>query len=658
MSPDDPTRAPVFALLDDAHATAASPSSRLCTGFLRELRCDDPATLEATCAALTHALAEGAHAIVLADYEWGVRLQFADSAHAAPAQGGAFSVLLFERCEHLDADGVSRWLDAHAPDTPAGFSRWQGERANVRGDDTFGAPYLAAIEQIHAWIRAGETYQVNHTVRLAAQAWGDPRALYRRLRQRQPVPYGALMHRPDGRWVLSCSPELFVRHDLRDLHDLHDKADEHGKTGHGPVGILTAKPMKGTAARQPDPLADAWSPERLQSDPKNRAENLMIVDLLRNDLGRIARTGTVRVPKLFEIEPYRTVWQMTSTIEAELPPTTGLAEVLRALFPCGSITGAPKRHTMELIHRIEPQPRGLYCGAIGWVDAAPAGSGLAVGPFCLNVAIRTLTLDPPVSPDDGGRRPATLGVGAGIVLDSIATAEADEVQLKARFVTAFDPGFTLFETLRAEDGRLLRLDAHLARLARSAGQLGFTLDADDVRARLLATLRDLPRTPHRVRLDLSADGGVTLRHAPLAPLKAAARRVLLSTQQVPPTEAGLLGHKTSRRAAYDAAMHDAELAGAFDLLFVDADGQLSEGSRSNVFIRLDGRWLTPPARGQLLPGVMRAAVLAGEPGCVLSPLPVEREISRADLMRAEAVAVCNSLRGLMLVRVDTQGLGA
>ncbi|MDP4300516.1 bifunctional chorismate-binding protein/class IV aminotransferase [Leptothrix discophora] len=630
---------PVFVLLDDAHATADAPTSRLYTQLRRELACHEPAELDAVCAELARELAAGAHAVVLADYEWGVRLQFADSAHAAPARGGSFNVLLFDRCERLDADGVARWLATQAADLPAGFSRWQGEN----GEHTFGAPYSAAIGHIHDWIRAGETYQVNHTVRLHGQAWGDPRALYRRLRQRQPVPYGALVHRPDGRWVLSCSPELFVRHDLR------GKADEHG-----PVGILTTKPMKGTAARQDDPLADAWSPERLQSDPKNRAENLMIVDLLRNDLGRIARTGTVKVPRLFEIEPYRTVWQMTSTIEAELPPATGLADVLRALFPCGSITGAPKRHTMELIARIEPQPRGLYCGAIGWVDAPPAGSGLAVGPFCLNVAIRTLTLDTPVSADDGGRRPATLGVGAGIVLDSIATAEAEEVQLKARFVTAYDPGFTLFETLRAEDGRLLRLDAHLERLARSAAQLGHTFDDTAVRARLHATLQALPRTPHRVRIDLSADGSLSVRHGALAPLKPNARRVLLTDQPVPPAEALLLGHKTSRRSAYDAAMHTAELAGAFDLLFFDADGRLSEGSRSSVFIRLNGQWLTPPARGQLLPGVMRAAVLAGEPGCVLSPTPIERDITRADLLRAECVAVCNSLRGLMMVRVEVQ----
>ncbi len=650
MSQPESSSLPVFALLDDAHASADQPTSRLCTGLRRELVCTDPATLDATCAELARELAAGAHAVVLADYEWGVRLQFADSAHTAPATGGAFTVLLFDHCERLDADGVARWLDAQVGDLPAGFGRWQGE-AGRDMDDVFGAPYLDAIGRIHDWIRAGETYQVNHTVRLHAQAWGDPRALYRRLRQRQPVPYGALIHRPDGRWVLSCSPELFVRHDLQENADGHDKS--------GPVGILTAKPMKGTAARQTDPLADAFSPDRLQSDPKNRAENLMIVDLLRNDLGRIARTGTVRVPRLFEIEPYRTVWQMTSTIEAELPRTTGLADVLRALFPCGSITGAPKRHTMELIARVETQPRGLYCGAIGWIDAPPVGSGLALGPMCLNVAIRTLVLDPPVSDQDGGRRPATLGVGAGIVLDSIATAEADEVRLKARFVTAFDPGFTLFETLRAEGGRLLRLDAHLARLGHSAAQLGHTFDAHAIRERLTATLRELPATPHRVRLDLSADGTLTVRHGALAPLKAAARRVLLadrSSTPVPDHEAVLLGHKTSRRSAYDAAIQVAELAGAFDLLFFDADDRLTEGGRSNVFVRMDGRWFTPPARDQILPGVMRAAVLAGEAGGVLSPLPVEREISRAELLRAEAVAVCNSLRGLMLVRLDPHGL--
>ena len=652
---------PVFALLDDAHASADAPTSRLCTGLRRELVCHDPATLDATCAELDRELAAGAHAILLADYEWGVRLQFADSAHAAPVNagpdsGGAFTVLLFDHCEHLDADGVARWLDAQVGDLPAGFGHWQGADG-LAMDQVFGASYREAIDRIHDWIRAGETYQVNHTVRLHAQAWGDPRALYRRLRQRQPVPYGALIHRPDGRWVLGCSPELFVRHDIQEKADQHDK--KHDKSG--PVGILTAKPMKGTAARQADPLADAYSHDRLQADPKNRAENLMIVDLLRNDLGRIARTGTVRVPRLFEIEPYPTVWQMTSTIEAELPGTTGLADVLRALFPCGSITGAPKRHTMDLIARVETQPRGLYCGAIGWIDAPPAGSGLALGPLCLNVAIRTLVLDPPVSDRDGGRRPATLGVGAGIVLDSIATAEADEVQLKARFVTAFDPGFTLFETLRAEGGRLLRLDAHLARLGHSAKQLGFTFDAQAIRDRLTATLRELPATPHRLRLDLSADGTLAVRHGALAPLKASARRVLLadrSSMPVPDDGAVLLGHKTSRRSAYDAAIHVAELAGAFDLLFFDADDRLTEGGRSNVFVRLDGRWLTPPARGQLLPGVMRAAVLAGEAGCVLSPLPVEREVSRAELLRAEAVAVSNSLRGLMMVRVDPQGLTA
>jgi para-aminobenzoate synthetase/4-amino-4-deoxychorismate lyase len=646
------TPMPVFALLDDAHASPAAATSRLYTGLRRELVCDDPVTLHATCAELDRELAAGARAVVLADYEWGVRLQFADSAHAAPVDlasgsGGAFTVLLFDHCERLDAAGVARWLDAQVGDAPAGFGPWQGE-AGRDLDDVFGAPYLDAIGRIHDWIRAGETYQVNHTVRLHAQAWGDPRALYRRLRQRQPVPYGALIHRPDGRWVLSCSPELFVRHDIQ------ENADEHRA-----IGILTAKPMKGTAARQTDPLADAYSPDRLQADPKNRAENLMIVDLLRNDLGRIARTGTVKVPRLFEIEPYRTVWQMTSTIEAELPPATGLADVLRALFPCGSITGAPKRHTMDLIARVEPQPRGLYCGAIGWIDAPPAGSGLALGPLCLNVAIRTLVLDPPVSDRDGGRRPATLGVGAGIVLDSIATAEAEEVQLKARFVTAFDPGFTLFETLRAEGGRLLRLDAHLARLGHSAAQLGCTFDADAIRVRLAATLRELPATPQRVRIDLSADGTLAVRHGALAALKATARRVLLADRShagVPADEASLLGHKTSRRSAYDAAIQVAEVAGAFDLLFFDADDRLTEGGRSNVFVRLDGRWFTPPARGQILPGVMRAAVLAGAPGCVLSPLPVEREISRAELLRAEAVAVCNSLRGLVPVRLDPHGL--
>ncbi|WP_043819266.1 chorismate-binding protein, partial [Rubrivivax gelatinosus] len=312
------------------------------------------------------------------------------------------------------------------------------------------AEFRAAIARIHEAIAAGETYQVNYTYRLHGRAWGAPVALYRALRARQPVAYGAYVVLPPGgpaTHLLSCSPELFVRHE---------------------AGVITARPMKGTAPRTGAPEGDSETARLLSLDVKNRAENLMIVDLLRNDLGRVAEIGSVQVPALFSIEPYATVFQMTSTVQARLRPGLGPAALLRAIFPCGSITGAPKLHTMGLIAGLETTPRGLYCGAIGWLDAPPPGR--ALGDLCWSVAIRTLAL---AAPDASGTRALTLGVGAGIVQDSRADDEYDECRL--------------IETVRAEaDGRLPLLERHLARLAASAAALGFALDADTAQRALRA----------------------------------------------------------------------------------------------------------------------------------------------------------------------------
>lgn len=618
-------REEIFALLDDHEATAANPASRLYTGWVREHRCTDPATLEATWAAVQADLAAGLHAVLLADYEWGAKLLHAGDAALAANDASALRLLMFRHCERLDAPAVEAWLQSHDAGLPAGFSHLQPAVSEAQFD--------AAIAQIQEHIRAGATYQVNYTYRLSGAAWGPPLALYRRLRQRQPVRYGALLRLPGDGWVLSCSPELFLQHQR---------------------GTLVTQPMKGTAARLPDTAADQAMAAWLHDDAKNRAENLMIVDLLRNDLGRIARVGTVRVPALFSVEAYRTVFQMTSTVQAEIAPGTGLPAVLHALFPCGSITGAPKHHTMALITGLENTPRGLYCGAIGWLDA-PTEAGRALGDFCLSVAIRTVTLGAAQSPRDGGRRRATLGIGAGITLDSVAVDEAEECRLKARFATALDPGFTLFETLRAEAGTLLRLPAHLARLARSARMLGFAWHEATVRQALADAVVALDSAePHRVRLDLHASGAVQVRCGALAALPASPVKVVLSTAPVPADEAALLGHKTSRRGHYDAAVQAAEAAGAFDLLFFNVRDELTEGARSNVFVRLDGRWLTPPLPaherpGELLPGVMRAELLAGSGG--LAPRPVEAVITRADLLRAEAVVLCNSLRGVLMAQV-------
>ncbi len=401
----DPQR-DCYALLDDANATAGAPTSRLYTGLLREIRCEQPARLEQAWQEADAAMRGGAHALLLGDYEWGMALQGVAPLHAS-RQAPALRILLFRELARLSSAQVEAWLARADGPVPS--------RASVGAihASVDWPAFQCAIARIHAALEAGETYQVNYTYRLGFEAFGSPLALYRRLRARQPVPYGvliALPHDPVQPFILSCSPELFVRHER---------------------GLLTTRPMKGTAPRGRDAQEDAAIARALAADIKNRAENLMIVDLLRNDLGRVARTGSVRVPALFSVEPYASVFQMTSTIEAMLPDSVSMPALLRALFPCGSITGAPKHHTMELIAALETTPRGLYTGAIGWIDAPAPGDGRVCGDFCLSVAIRTLTL----GPERGGLRHGRMGVGAGIVADSDAAAEYEECALKSRFLT-------------------------------------------------------------------------------------------------------------------------------------------------------------------------------------------------------------------------------
>ncbi|MEX8495165.1 bifunctional chorismate-binding protein/class IV aminotransferase [Sphaerotilus sp.] len=609
-----PSLAPAFVLLDDASAPADMAASRLFTGWLGEHCCADPAELDTVWSAAMADWTQGVHLVLLADYEWGVRL----AGLAAPP--GALRLLRFAHCERLARDGVDAWLarqeGAQAP-APAGVF-------GLTPDDDE-ATYTAAIGEIHARIRAGETYQVNHTQRLRGRSVGTPLALYRRLRAAQPVPFGALIALPQDRWVLSCSPELFVHHH---------------------AGRLVTRPMKGTAPRHADLAADQASADWLARDVKNRAENLMIVDLLRNDLGRLATVGSVRVPALFAVEPYRTVFQMTSTIEADLPPATDLPDVLRAVFPCGSITGAPKRQTMSVIGRLESSPRGLYTGAIGWLDAPDAAdhaAGRVMGDFCLSVAIRTLDVGA-ADPCDGTRA-VVLGVGGGIVLDSEVASEAAECRHKVRFLTGTDPGFTLFETMRVEGRQVCRFEAHLARLLGSAAALGFTATAAAVQAAVAEAVQAFPTEAtqvHRLRIDLSHGGGLVCRSGVLAPWPDGPVRLLAPQGRVPVQDAALLSHKTSLRATYDAAVREAEALGAFDRLFVDARGALTEGGRSTLLVKLDGRWYTPPGSAGVLPGVMRSALMA-DPVWQVS----ERVLWPADLDRAEALAVCNALRGVL-----------
>jgi para-aminobenzoate synthetase/4-amino-4-deoxychorismate lyase len=602
----------VFALLDDASPQAhAFPRSRLYSGHAGTLRCDDAPGWPALLADMQQALARGLYAVPLLTYELGAHLL---GIGAAALDAPLAQVLLFEQCQRMTANEVDAWLGTRAAsDTPAGIA---GIEANV---DV--AEFDAAIGRIRDYIAAGDTYQVNYTYRLRFDAFGPLVELYCRLRARQPVPYGALITLPGGGAVLSFSPELFVRHDR---------------------GTLLARPMKGTASASGDALLDDERARALAADTKNRAENLMIVDLLRNDLGRVAVTGSVQVPALFDVQRYGDVLQMTSTVQARLRGDAGLADVFEALYPCGSITGAPKRRTMEIIRELETAPRGLYTGAIGWFD--PPEPGQATGDFCLSVPIRTLALQ---APRNGVRR-GELGVGAGIVFDSDAASEYAECRLKAGFLTGLPNEFEIFETIRASlDDGPRHLEQHLARIAASCAWFGRPFDLDAARALVIdACLALEPGKLHRVRLAVDHGGQLKVQTGELAPLREPVRVVL--AEGATRSDDLFLRHKTSIRSRYDAAWRAAEAQGAFDALFFNERGELTEGGRSNVFIRVGERWYTPPLACGLLPGVIRGVMLDAPAWNAF-----ERIITREMLEQADDIVVCNALRGPLRAVLDS-----
>lgn len=380
--------------------------------------------------------------------------------------------------------------------------------------------------------------------------------------------------------------------------------------------------MKGTAARDSDPAA-------LATSEKNRAENIMIVDLIRNDLGRLAPSGGVRVERLCEIEPYPSVWQMTSTVVAE-PVAASLAEVFRALFPCGSVTGAPKIRAMQIIHELETASRGIYCGALGWI--APDGD------FRFSVPIRTLEIG-----RDGHAR---LGLGSGIVADSEPAAEWAESLLKGRFLTDLQPTFGLIETLRCEPGAAEPyplLARHFGRLVRSAAAFGFALDVDAIRRALNDRAKELSG-PQRVRVQLAADGSFALSASALEDSAAATPTVVVSQHKISSRDP-LLQHKTTARELYDAALRGAMAQGHFDALFFNERDELAEGARTNVYLDLgEDCLLTPPLHCGVLDGVYRRKLL--DEGTAR-----ERCLTRADLSRARAVLLSNAARGLFRVEL-------
>lgn len=465
--------------------------------------------------------------------------------------------------------------------------------------------YRGRFDSVMESIRSGDVYQANLSMRARFRLAGNPCALYGQLRSHAGVPHGAFVD--DGeRQLLSFSPELFFTIDAR--------------------GTITARPMKGTARRDTDEARDRALRDGLSTSTKNRAENLMIVDLLRNDLGRLARNGSVEVPELFTVETYPTVHQMTSTVRARAAPACGVTGILKALFPCGSVTGAPKIRSMQIIRGLETSPRGVYCGAIGMF--APDGSAR------FNVAIRTLTVA-----DGAGE----LGVGGAIVSDSDPDQEYDECLLKADYFVESRRSLALLETMAYAGGAWPRRHRHLQRMRDSAEALGIPFDMSGAVGALDTAVARGGTSDQRVRLHLDESGRFEAE-ASVMPAHIESLKFLVSARRICSGDP-LNRHKTDWRGACRRALAWANAQGADEAIFLNERGEISEGTFTNVFIERNRRLFTPPLSSGPLPGCLRAELLA-------SGRCEEAVLTVADLRHADRIYLGNSLRGL--IRAELQ----
>ncbi len=591
-------KTPPFVLLDDRRGDR--PGAALYRDPVRIIQCEDAGEVAGALAALDEAV-ETCHVAGFCAYELGYALEPRLAPLMPPVRRGPLLWFgVFAAREHLDDRAATAFLTR----TMCSGHAMHGPRAGVTRE-----AYDTAQAAIHAYLRAGDTYQINFTFPLSFTLDGDPVSLFAALRARQKVSHGALVW-TGAEHILSLSPELFFERDH---------------------STIRTRPMKGTVGRGRDPEEDARLAEALQADPKSRAENLMIVDLLRNDVGRLAQIGTVRVPDLFTRETYPTLHTLTSTVEARLDGDPAPSRILGALFPCGSITGAPKIRAMEIIRDLEAAPRGVYTGAVG-----------AFGPdrgAHFNVAIRTLTVG-----RDGA---ATYGVGGGIVADSRDDAEYDECFLKARVVTGECEPFGLIETMlwcRGEGVALL--GRHADRLAHSAQWWGFPCGNGDAFHGALAphmgTLEAGTGEWARMRAVLWPSGDYQISVTPLgADPRGTVHRLVLSPERIDAADP-YYRHKTTRRTLYD--REHARLCGggqADEVLFLNQWGDVAEGSRTSVFVERGGLLLTPPVSSGALPGVMRAALLADPSARVR-----EARLTWADLCTAPRLFVANAVRGL------------
>ncbi|ACG78800.1 para-aminobenzoate synthase, component I [Phenylobacterium zucineum HLK1] len=579
---------PPFVLLEDRIGPARG--GHLYSDISEVHVCRVAEGVQASLSAVERAATAGGHVAGWLAYECGAAFEPRLSQRAGPSEGEPLLWFgVFRHRETLKAAALDRLFAGRPPAAPIRRLRYDEDRE----------AHVARVRRALELIAAGDLYQVNLTFPLRFNYGGDPLALYAALRARQPVAHGGVVATGDA-WLLSVSPELFVE----------VKGEE-----------ATTRPMKGTAPRGRDPAADAAKLADLRVDPKQQAENLMIVDLLRNDLSRVCRPGSVRVPDLFTPETYPTLHTLTSTVTGRLLPGTTLYDLLRALFPCGSVVGAPKIRAAEVIAELEPVRRGVYTGAIGALSPT--------GDLRFNVAIRTATLR------DGQ---GDYGVGGGVVADSDPDAEYEEALLKGRLLSDLAEDFQLIETLGWAPGGFVRLGRHLARLRSSASKLGFRCDAAALEARLQAEARSWRSlAPRRVRIRLRRNGGFEISSEAIEVPALARRKLVIAPGRLDAADP-FLRHKTSFRDRHETAFAWALAAQADEAVLLNRDGWVADASRASIFVRRADRLVTPPVEDGALPGVLRAMLL--EQGEAV----IER-LSPADLAAGD-VYVGSSLRGL------------
>lgn len=592
---DEPaTLSETFVLLDNN--SGAGPPSLLFTDPAEIVAAETPEEVPAALERLEAGVKNGLHAAGFFAYELGYVFEPKLAALMPPDRNVPLMWLgLYKAPAEMTGAEVENWLATHTRSGSYFFTD-----VTLAWDE---ASYLERFAEVQEKIRSGDIYQLNLTFKTRFRLGGSPLTFFLDLRQKQRVAYGGIVD--TGKvTVLSASPEVFIEQD--------------GRT-------ISTRPMKGTAPRAGTPESDTEARLQLSTDVKQRAENLMIVDLMRNDIGRISEIGSVNVTDLFTVETFQTLHQMTSGVRATLKDGIGMTELLQGIFPPGSVTGAPKIRAMELIRALETEPRGVYCGAIGHVS--PEGRAL------FNVAIRTAV----VFRDAAGE----MGIGSGVVFDSSGPKEYDECLLKMKFLTDPVKRFDLIETMLFEpETGLVLLERHIARLESSARYFGFVFDEVSIRTAISDAIEG--QTDRlRVRLLLSEPSTVTVTTTPLSPPDPDATMRFVVSETTLDSSDIFLFHKTTRRELYDREWQKySETMGAEEVIYLNERRELAEGSRTTIFLERNGRLETPALSCGLLPGTLRADLIA-------QGRAVEAVLTLEDLKSANAIFLGNSVRGLV-----------